>query len=145
MHNGKRGEEIKLVADVAIFHQGKVLLVTYIDTNKYDHQQGWFLPDDLIAFAEHPEDAIQRIIREQLGTELPDVRLAHIESFQGNDSSWHLVFHYRGDLQDVPEFDYSNDLNQAEWFDVENLPDMSTIAHRGWAAYTIQDMLEGGT
>ena len=34
----------KLIADVCLLNDSKVLLVKYSDTNKYDHQSGWFLP-----------------------------------------------------------------------------------------------------
>ena len=87
-------QQIKLVADAALIHNNKVLLVTYIDTNKYDHQKGWFIPDDLVNYDEHPEEAAIRILNEQIGYITDNLSLSHIESFIGGDKSWHLIFHY---------------------------------------------------
>ena len=50
----------KLVADVLVLAEGKTLLVRYNDLRKYDGQKGWFLPDDYLAFSEHPSDAARR-------------------------------------------------------------------------------------
>jgi hypothetical protein len=57
----------KLIADVAVFAEGRVLLVKYRDTGRYDGQEGWFLPDDFLEHLEHPDDASRRILDEQIG------------------------------------------------------------------------------
>ncbi|MFQ5933909.1 MAG: NUDIX hydrolase, partial [Dehalococcoidia bacterium] len=123
----------KLVADAAVFADGKVLLVKYTDINKYDHQRGWFLPDDLMNNLEHPERAAKRILKEQVGLSLSEINLSHIESFKGNDGTWHLTFHYRVDLDETPDLAPSSDVAKAEWFSLDNLPDQSDVAHHGWA------------
>ena len=88
----------KLIADVSLFTKKNILLIKYNDANKYDHQSGWFLPDDLLLDFEHPEDAAVRILKEQLNLSEIIPVLNHVESFKGNDSSWHLVFHYKAEL-----------------------------------------------
>lgn len=134
----------KLIADVAVFSKDEVLLVRYINKNKYDHQEGWFLPDDLINEFEHPEDAAVRILTEQLN--LSDVKLksAIIESFQGNDNTWHLVFHYRTEILSKNLITKSGDIESAEWFALNKLPDKKEVAHHGWAIYTIDEMINKG-
>ncbi len=87
----------KLVADVCLTSQGKVLLVRYQDTSGYDGEPGWFLPDDYLRYTEHPQDAAQRILSSQAGLEANDLRLNHIESFEGH-GYWHLIFHYAAGL-----------------------------------------------
>jgi ADP-ribose pyrophosphatase YjhB (NUDIX family) len=82
------------LADVAVLAQGQVLLVRYRDARKYDGQSGWFLPDDYLEHAEHPDAAATRILEEQVGMSDQEVVLNHIESFDGDGSPWHLVFHY---------------------------------------------------
>lgn len=136
-----KNEAVKLVADAALLYQNKVLLVKYTDTNKYDHQKGWFLPDDLLRFNEHPGDGIRRIVKEQTGIEVPGIKLDHIESFTGNDGSWHLVFHFAAVLDALPEFKTDSNISSCTWFDAENLPDEREIAHHGWAKYTIETIL----
>ncbi len=134
-------KNVRLVLDIAVFLKGKVLLVRYKDTNKYDHQSGWFLPDDYFADGEHPDDTAQRILKEQLGFERGSSVIDHFESFIGDDKSWHLVFHYKLYLDSQPELKLSNDIDKCEWFSVDSLPDDSEIAHRGRARYVILKIL----
>lgn len=130
----------KLIADVAVFSGNKILLVKYTDSNKYDHQKGWFLPDDGINYLEHPEDAAVRILKEQVGITDAELKLNHVESFTGNDRSWHLVFHYRTEIRDESKITASPDLESCEFFGLDSLPDKKEVAHHGWALYTIGDM-----
>lgn len=132
---------IKLVADTALLFQNKVLLVRYIDTNKYDHQKGWFIPDDLVQFDEHPEDAVKRIAKDQVGVDLRDPKLSFMESFIGGDKSWHLIFHYVSVLDKIPDVSPNDNIAKVEWFDVKSLPDDKEIAHHGWARYVLEQIL----
>jgi ADP-ribose pyrophosphatase YjhB (NUDIX family) len=125
----------KLVADVALRAEGRVLLVRYRDTSKYDRQTGWFLPDDFLEHGEHPDAAAARIVREQAGVEPPELRLAEIESFA--DGAWHLVFHYRGDLDSIPALEPGENVAASEWFALDALPDPAEVGHRGWALETV--------
>jgi len=129
-----------LIADVAVFTDGRVLLVKYADANKYDHQAGWFLPDDGLRHLEHPDSGARRIVREQLGVTTRRPVLGHIESFRGNDGSWHLAFHHRLDFDTDPAIRPSADLLAAEWFALSRLPPKTDVAHRGWALTTIRKL-----
>ena len=132
----------KLVADVFVQAENRVLLVRYRDVGKYDGEEGWFLPDDYLAFSEHPVTAAQRILREQLGLDAGDVALGYIESFGGKDGgAWHLIFHHRIEFDRIPGLAPSENLKAAEWFPLDHLPDPSTMAHGGWANDVIAEML----
>ncbi len=131
----------KLITDVTIICEDSVLLVKYKKGNKYDHQTGWFLPDDLVNEFELPDDSAALTLLEQVGLTGLDPRISFIESFKGNDGSWHLVFHYKVILVKKPEIDLSRDLEAAEWFNVSALPDKKDVAHQGWAIYTIEKIL----
>jgi ADP-ribose pyrophosphatase YjhB (NUDIX family) len=133
--------EHTLIADVALLAEGKVLLVRYRKINRYDHQPGWFLPDDGLARLEHPEDAARRIAREQAGLEIPAAPLDHVESFSGNDGSWHIAFHHRADLERIPATRPSGDLEAAEWFPLDALPERREVAHHGWAIDVLAKIL----
>jgi ADP-ribose pyrophosphatase YjhB (NUDIX family) len=130
----------KLVADVALYAGGRVLLVKYEDTSKYDRQRGWFLPNDFLDHLEHPDDAA-RIVREQLGREPPELGLEEIESF--GDGAWHLVFHYRGSLAEPVEPVPGQNVAAAQWFPLDALPPATEVAHHGWALDVIEKMLAG--
>ena len=132
---------IKLVADVALFVGDRVLLVKYRDTRKYDGQEGWFLPDDYLRRREHPEMGAQRILREQVGFEVPGLKLGMIESFEGS-GAWHLIFHYVGRLGVAVDFAPGPNVAAAEWFPLGHLPDRSGMAHEGWAADVIDAVRE---
>lgn len=131
----------KLIADVAVFAEGEVLLVKYRDSNKYDHQKGWFLPDDLLREFEHPDEAAKRILHEQLKISNVDIKLFGMESFKGNDKTWHLAFHYILELPKAPDIFASPDIEFYDWIDLNELPDPKEVAHHGWALYTIESML----
>jgi ADP-ribose pyrophosphatase YjhB (NUDIX family) len=120
----------KLVADVAAIGDRHVLLVRYRDTRRYDGQAGWFLPDDFLADAEHPDAAAARILREQAGVEARP-RLGHIESFA--NGAWHLVFHYVLELPSRPQVAGGANVSAIEWFPLSRLPDAQDVAHDGWA------------
>lgn len=132
---------VKIIADVAVFAEGEILLVKYKDANKYDHETGWFLPDDLLKDYEHPDDAAIRILHEQLKISDIPVHLTHIESFQGNDRTWHLVFHYKVELTEAPDVIQSGDIEFYDWIALNDLPQKSTVAHNGWALYTIERIM----
>lgn len=133
-------QKCKLIADVTLFSDGDVLLVKYKDGNKYDHQKGWFLPDDLLLEFEHPEDAAIRILKEQLNISgiVPDLHT--VESFTGKDESWHLVFHYKAVVPLHTVIKKSEDISEYDWFDIKDLPDKKETAHNGWAIYTIKSI-----
>lgn len=128
----------KIIADIALFSEGSVLLVQYKDKNKYDHQSGWFLPDDLLQDFEHPEDAAVRILHEQLKISNVNPKLDHIESFKGRDSSWHLVFHFKAEVIEVPDIIELEDIKNFDWFDLTELPEKKEVAHHGWALNTLK-------
>lgn len=132
----------KLVADVALFAEGKVLMVKYKDVSKYDNQRGWFLPDDYLAYLEHPDNAAKRILKEQAGSAFPELHLAFIESF-GN-GWWHLVFHYVAELDKVPNSTPGENVSAMEWFLLDKLPEPSQVAHHGWGLDVLNQMLMAG-
>jgi ADP-ribose pyrophosphatase YjhB (NUDIX family) len=129
-----------LICDVAVVADDRVLLVKYADMSKYDDQPGWFLPDDVLRELEHPTRAAQRIAKEQLGLDLRDVELEHVESFRGNDGGWHLSFHHLARLPATPPIEPSSDLAMAEWFPVNQLPARDQVAHHGWALSVLKKM-----
>ena len=130
----------KLVADIAVFAEGKVLMVRYADTSRYDGQTGWFLPDDFLGHLEHPDRAASRIARGQVGYAPRSPRLGFVESF-GN-GAWHLIFHYRVDLNRKPRTRAGENITAMEWFSLQKLPSPSEVAHHGWGRSTIARLLK---
>jgi ADP-ribose pyrophosphatase YjhB (NUDIX family) len=129
-----------LICDVAILANGSVLLVRYEDMEAYDGEAGWFLPDDVIQDFEHPTKAAARIASEQVGIDLGETGLQHIESFRGNDGSWHMAFHHLSELSSTPSIEPKPGIADAQWFPVDDLPPRSEVAHRGWAITVLKKM-----
>jgi ADP-ribose pyrophosphatase YjhB (NUDIX family) len=128
----------RLVADVAIVADGRVLLTRYEDTRPYDGQKGWFLPDDYLAHLEHPSDAARRIARDQAGLDLGSPPLGLVESF--GDGRWHLVFHHVARLDVTPGVSAGTNVKDLEWFDLVDLPPDDDLAHHGWAREVMRAM-----
>jgi ADP-ribose pyrophosphatase YjhB (NUDIX family) len=114
-------------------------MVRYRDVSMYDNQRGWFLPDDYLQPFEHPDEAAKRILRDQVGITPPAIRLDHAESF-GN-GWWHLVFHYRSEIDDVAPLNTDENVADAQWFALEALPEESEVAHDGWGVDVIHTVL----
>jgi ADP-ribose pyrophosphatase YjhB (NUDIX family) len=131
----------RLVADVAVLCEDQVLMVRYRDTARYDGQQGWFLPDDLLLHIEHPSEAAGRILREQVGLR-GEPLLHHIESF-GN-GWWHLAFHHVLRLHGAPTLTAGANVLEAAWFEFGALPDAAEVAHHGWGLEIVRAILDAG-
>jgi len=132
-------EAHKLIADVAVLAGDRVLLVKYRDVSEYDGQRGWFLPDDALVRPEHPDEGAARIVRDQLGLEVRP-RLDHIETF-GN-GAWHLIFHFRVDLDAPVDMSPGANVLAAEWFPTSAMPADEQMAHDGWGKQVLETMLE---
>ncbi len=130
-----------IIADCTVLSGARTLLVRYADANAYDHQEGWFVPDDAVRHLEHPETSARRILREQVGLDVPAVRLSHVESFKGNNRTWHLVFHYVAEVEGPPLLALSPDVSDAEWFALDELPPAPEVAHHGWALQILRTVV----
>jgi len=135
------GAPVKLIVDVCVVAGDKVLMVKYGEGAGHDGQAGWFLPDDLMADFEAPDVAAVRCLAEQTGVRTTAPFLSHVESFRGNDKSWHLAFHFVVQLPKVPKLTPAAGIVETRWFDLTGLPAMRDVAHGGWARATIKEIL----
>ncbi len=133
---------VKLVVDVALFHDDSVLMTRYREPEAYDGQEGLFLPNDLLLEREDPEDGARRILRDQLGLEDVSVRLVFAESFTGRDRTWHLALHFAVNCLASPSIVVAAYLDLPQWFSVNALPDRREVAHGGWALNTLDRIIE---
>ena len=118
-----------LVVQVAPLHHSSALLVTYRISP--DKQQGWFLPNDDLHHLEHPEQAAKRILKEQAGIADATLKLAEIESFMGNNQTWHLVFDYLAFTRTMSTTP-GNAVAELKWFEIDKLPPPEDFAHHAW-------------
>jgi hypothetical protein len=128
---------MKVIVNLALFSEGRTCFVKYADMP--DHQKGWFVPHMQIQLGDDPLVACDKILREQLGIRLNVQPLVKdIQSFTGNDGSWHFSFDYRADL---PEAFLTNvtaatatsvKVQELKWFPLGELPAPAEVAHHGW-------------
>ncbi len=114
---GQQPEEVVHVSSFAIIKNGnKLLLVKRI---RPEFTAGkWTFPSSLINIGEHPEQAIKRVIKEQVGAEAKNVKLLEVQSY--GDKHWDLCFVYRADIDSIGKL--SQDIEKAEYFDRGSLP-----------------------
>ena len=118
-----------LVSHIAVLHHSSALLVKY--KAGPDGQQGWFLPNDDLHHLEHPDQAAKRVLKEQVGIEDSTVKLAEIESFVGNNETWHLIFDYLA-FPRTMNLTPGKTIAEAKWFEIDKLPPAENFAHHGW-------------
>ena len=118
-----------LVAHVAVLHHSSTLLVKY--KPEPDGQTGWFLPNDGLKHLEHPDQAVKRILKEQLGIIDASTKMVEIESFVGNNETWHMIFDYLA-FPRTMHVSPSPVLTEARWFEIDQLPALEQFAHHGW-------------
>ncbi len=123
--------EHTIVAHVAVLHHNSALLVKYSDTSQYDNQPGWFLPNDELRHVEHPEAGSKRILKEQVGVENATFKLVDVESFIGDNKTWHLSFDYLAFPASM-KVSRGPGVAEAKWFEMDKLPGLEEFAHRGW-------------
>jgi len=120
-----------LIVQVAVLHHSSALLLKYRDPSLYDNQTGWFLPNDSLKYTEHPEAAARRVLKEQAGIDKASFKLAQIESFVGDNGSWHIVFDYLA-IPNSTHVMKGKEISGAEWFQIDKLPESREFAHNGW-------------
>lgn len=118
-----------LVSHIGVLHHSSALLVKY--KTGHDQQSGWFLPNDDLKHLEHPEQAAKRILKEHLGITDATFKLVEVESFAGNNDTWHLIFDYLA-FPRTMKISPGPTLSEAKWFEITQLPGDAEFAHHGW-------------
>jgi ADP-ribose pyrophosphatase YjhB (NUDIX family) len=118
-----------LVAHIAVLHHSSALLVKY-DAG-HDDQPGWFLPNDGLRHLEHPDQAAKRVLKEHVGVNDATLKLVEIESFVGNNETWHLIFDYLA-FPGTMNISKGQMVVEAKWFEIDKLPSAEEFAHHGW-------------
>jgi 8-oxo-dGTP diphosphatase len=114
--------------------RGRVLLLSHV----LRKGNGWGIPGGFIRAGEPPEDAIRRELREETGLELEQVELAFVRTLR-HIRQVEVVFRGRIPAASVRHVERSFEIDRAEWFDVEALPEDLSEGQRG----VIQRALEG--
>jgi ADP-ribose pyrophosphatase YjhB (NUDIX family) len=122
---GQQSEEMMHISSFAIAKKGNELLLVKRIRPEFTAGK-WLFPSSIINYGEHPESAVKRIVREQLGTEPKNAKLIDIQSY--GDKHWDLCFVYEVTVDSVGKV--SQDIEKAEYFDRGKLPPEFRSDHR---------------
>lgn len=114
---GQQSEEVVHISSFAIIKkENKLLLVKRV---KPEFTAGkWTFVSSLINIGEHPEQAIKRIVREQVGAEAKNVKLIDVQSY--GDKHWDICFVYEAMIDSTGTL--SQDVEKSEYFERGKLP-----------------------
>jgi ADP-ribose pyrophosphatase YjhB (NUDIX family) len=117
LSQGQQTEEVMHISSFAIAKKGKELLLVKKIRPEFSAGK-WVFPSAIINFGEHPESAVKRIVKEQIGAEPKNVKLLDIQSY--GDKHWDLCFIYQVSIDGVGKV--SEDIEKAEYFDRGKMP-----------------------
>ena len=66
-----------------------------------------------------------------MGIEDATIKLVEIESFVGNNETWHLIFDYLA-FPRTMKVSTGSLVAEARWFEIDKLPSAEEFAHHGW-------------
>ena len=114
---GQQSEETVHISSFAVIRQGNKILLAKRIRPEFTANK-WTLPSALINFGEHPESAMKRIVKDQLGAETRNIKLVDVQSY--GDKHWDMCFVYEVSIDGVGKI--SQDVERAEYFDRSSLP-----------------------
>lgn len=115
---------------ISLIENGQVLYVNL--KNGPDSESGLFLPNDILKQGEDPYEGARRVAKGQAGVDIKNPALVDVDSFEGNDGSWHLCFHFRADVPNRRALAAGKSVGAMRWSGAGELPPDSQVAHRGW-------------
>jgi ADP-ribose pyrophosphatase YjhB (NUDIX family) len=108
---------------VVIDEQNRVLLLHH----RFRGGSGWGIPGGFLNPREHPEAALRRELREEIGLEMDNVEIAVIRTLQEYQQ---IEIVFRATPRNAVQI-CSEEISRAEWFDLNALP-AEVSAYQRW-------------
>jgi 8-oxo-dGTP diphosphatase len=120
-------QEIALTVDALVFSKAGISLQVLLIQRKNPPFQGkWALPGGFVENDEDLEDAAIRELLEETGIKLKSMIQVYAFGKPDRDPRQRVVtIAYLAVLKDRPKIKGASDANQAEWFDVDQLPELA--------------------
>jgi 8-oxo-dGTP diphosphatase len=100
---------------VVLNDQGQLLLLKHV----FRAGSGWGIPGGFIKAGEHPEEAVRRELREEVGLELSHAEIALIRTLRRTQQI-EIIFYCRSQGEARPQ---SVEVESAGWFPLDSLPE----------------------
>lgn len=108
-----------VTAGALIFNDaGQILLLKH----RFRAGSGWGIPGGFLEIGEQPEQALRRELREEIGLEVSHVEIFTARSFK-KPRQVEILFRCRPSSQGSQIKPLNMEVERAEWFSVQNLPD----------------------
>ncbi len=111
------------VGAVVVDSRNRVLLLQH----RFRPGSGWGIPGGFINPREQPEEAVRRELREEIGLEIEDVSIAFVRTLP-KYRQVEIIFRCVPRGIPLPQ---SSEINSAEWFAPDSLPDGLSDDQRG--------------
>ena len=111
------------IGAIIVDERGQVLLLQH----RFRPGSGWGIPGGFIHPREQPEEALRRELREEIGLEIEDPKIAFVRTLKKYQQV-EIIFYCRsrGELQ--PR---GLEISRAEWFELDSLPQGLSPDQRG--------------
>jgi ADP-ribose pyrophosphatase YjhB (NUDIX family) len=133
---------IKPIVTVSLVEKNNNVMFVHMQ-NGPDGHSGLFLPNDILHQGEDPHEGARRVAKEQAGVDIKELKLLDVESFEGEDHTWHLALHYRAEVPDRKAIASKQALGETRWSEGK-LPADAEVAHGGWYNSIAKRALEYG-
>jgi mutator protein MutT len=115
---------------VVLNDEGQLLLLKHV----FRTGSGWGIPGGFVKAGEHPEEALRRELREEVGLELAHVEIALIRTLRRTQQI-EIIFYCRSQGEARPQ---SVEVESAGWFPLQALPEMLSKDQRSLIERTLR-------